>query len=112
MLGSIMRGCRPGTSRPYSPPIVPAPYLAPHLSTQPLGITSQQPSTPHPPRHLVMFRLAATAVGVTAVTFGAVTAARPGSSANCHCQVPCGIYDDSGRIKGLREVGIRHAGKC
>ncbi len=30
-------------------------------------------------------------------------AALGGTSVDAHCQVPCGIYDDDGRIKTLRE---------
>ena len=44
---------------------------------------------------------------LSAATGSAVTllgvAALNQSKANAHCQVPCGIYDDDGRITQLRE---------
>merc|ERR1711966_406445 len=38
------------------------------------------------------------AVGAAAAAF-----TMPAASAYCHCQVPCGIFDDSLRVKSLKE---------
>merc|ERR1719245_893243 len=37
---------------------------------------------------------------------GILAAAASYTTAYCHCQVPCGIYDDEGRIKTIKEDAL------
>ncbi len=50
-----------------------------------------------------MKRIAITTLMAVAIATGMMVVSDSQQEANAHCQVPCGIYDDAGRIKAMME---------